>query len=258
MRTGVLEQIWQGVIRATAPGEGKRVRRIIQAMIPAQTVFLSGAVGSDRAHVFHDEMEVMPELGLGDVIVEELSVDVPYGSLVVICDEDCLASPVDLEIASFDVGIVVAKTLLGVLRLGAFPIERENEALYVMACAYERMARSAGLQQLGLIPSEFSKGLTSTLGAYWSGAMRAHTDRSGLFLNGQTLSGPEVRAYLQALDPAFAAPAAELLPSDLLVFSGGRHALSDWLEMLRGAVNAVLVERKVGMNWEVLRQSRGI
>ena len=127
-----------------------------------------------------DELEVMPALPLGDVIDEELGIDVPYGSLLVLCDEDSVTQPMAYEDLSFDMGTAVGKVLLTVLRRGIFPLERENEALYVMACAFDRMARTSEMQNLGLIPGEFSKALAGTLGAYWAGSQLMPQDRCGM------------------------------------------------------------------------------
>lgn len=257
MRTGILEQIWQGAIRPAGAAESKRVRRIFQAMVPTKTLFLQGPVGAARANVYQDDMELMPELALGDVLVEELSVEVPYGSLVVVCDDDCLTAPIDLEMLSFDIGVAVAKVLLGVVRNGVFPLERENEALYIMACAYDRMARSIGMQHLGLVPDEFAKGLTGTLGAYWSGAMQARTDRTRLFLGANCLASAELRSYLLKLDPAFAAPQYDRLQQGLLVFPDGNYGLQEWHGLLQAAVNGITLDRTAGMDWEILRHSKG-
>ncbi|MCB1342131.1 MAG: hypothetical protein KDK24_13900 [Pseudooceanicola sp.] len=258
MRDGVLEQIWRGAIRPAGLAESKRVRRLFQAFVPARCILLKGPVGSTRARMLHDEIELMPELSLGDVLTEELGIDVPYGCVVMILDEDCLAGPMDMALLSYDLGVAVANTALGILRIGTFPLERENEALFVMACAFDRMARSAGLLHLGLEADAFCRGLAATLGAYWAGARQPETDRSGLFVEARALAGAGLRRYLATMEPGFAAPTYDRLPAGLLCFQGANHAMTDWVEMVRGAVNAVLGQRRPVMDWEMLRQPRGI
>lgn len=257
MRTGVLEQIWQGSIQPVEGVERNRLKRILQALLSTQIVLLKGGVGSGRVDVFVDDMEVLPELALGDVIVEELAVGVPYGSLIFVHDEDTVTAPIDMEALSLDIGIAVGRVLMTVLRLGTFPLDRENEALYIMACAYDRMARSSGLQHLGLVPDEFAKGLVATLGTYWSGARHARTDRSGLFLRPRCLAGADIRAYLLHLDPGFAAPPYDRLPSDLLVFTGTSCTFPEWVSAVRSAVNAVMGKRSP-KNSELMRPAKGI
>lgn len=256
--TGILEQIWQGAIQPSASRESNRVRRILSAMIPTRLILLKSECECDLANVYLDDLELMPELAMGDVIVEELSIEVPYGTLIVLRREESTGDHFDPEAISFDIGVIVAKTLMTVLKLGAFSLDRENEALFVMACAYSRMAQTTGMQHLGLVPSEFSKGLAGTLGTYWSGAKLARTDRSGLFLDPNCFAGPDLMNYLLTLDPGFSAPGYHQLPNDLLVFSGHSFSFPEFIGAVQTAVNDMLGPRKVGMNWELIRLAKGI
>ncbi|MWD28458.1 hypothetical protein E0K89_013315 [Aquicoccus sp. SCR17] len=232
----MLELVWEGAVQ---PAEGRgaaRLRRLLKAMLPVRIVCLSAATGIDRVTVLPDELEVMPALPLGDVIAEELPVEVPYGSLLLICDADVFQpEPTDAEL-SYDLGIAVGQTLLTVLRRGIFPLERENEALYVMACAFDRMAQGTALQHLGMVSGEFSKGLAGVLAGYWSGSRLGGTERGGLFLRPGCLGSPELRSYLRTLDPTFAAPAHGRVPAGLLAFPGGTRSFQDWLERVRVTV----------------------
>lgn len=244
MRQRILELVWQGVVRPMTVTESSRLRRVFKAMLPMRIVCLAASSGITRIAVLSDELEVMPALPLGDVIVEELGVDVPYGSLLVLCDEDTVGQPMAYEDLSFDMGVAVGKVLLTVLRRGIFPLERENEALYTMACAYDRMARTTAMQNLGLIPGEFSKALAGTLGSYWAGSRLIPQGQCGLIPDGGYLASPELRQYLMMLDPGFAAPAYGQVPSGLLAFAGGPRSFPEWLEHVRDAVNGVLGERR--------------
>ncbi len=244
MRQRILELVWQGAVRPMSVTESSRLRRVFKAMLPMRIVCLAAAAGVSRISVLSDELEVMPALPLGDVIDEELGIDVPYGSLLVLCDEDSVTQPMAYEDLSFDMGTAVGKVLLTVLRRGIFPLERENEALYVMACAFDRMARTSEMQNLGLIPGEFSKALAGTLGAYWAGSQLMPQDRCGMIPDCGYLASPELRQYLMMLDPGFAAPAYGQVPSGLLAFSGGPRSFPEWLEQVRDVVNSLLGERR--------------
>ena len=244
MRTSVLELLWQGAIRPMHGTEANRLKRVLQAMLPMRIICLAASTGIDRISVLPDEIEVMPALPLGDVVVEELSVDVPYGALLMFCDDDVIAGPIENATLSYDLGIAVGQTLLTVLRRGTFPLERENEALYIMACAFDRMAHTTGMQHLGLVPGEFSKGLAGILGAYWSGSRLSRTEQSGLFLGTHCLASSGLRQYLTSLDAGFNAPEYNRIPRGLLAFSGGTYNFGDWLELVDQAVSGVMSQRK--------------
>ena len=237
MRRKILELIWSDAVVAMDPGRAVRMRRLLQAMIPVKFVFLENRAGVIHPAVMPDDLEVMPELSLGDVVVEELGVDVPFGSMLVIQDESHPGYE-DRHAMSMDIGIVVGRVLLELLNRGGLPLERETEALYIMACAFDRMARSSGLRLAGLMPEEFSKGLVATLGAYWTGTRGSRTEQSGLFNCGTCLAGDELRAYLGMLDPHFAAPSYHRIPPALMVLSSGTYTLEDWMTQAASAVAA--------------------
>ena len=245
MRRRILELIWQGVVRPLNVTEAAMLQPMLSALLPMPIVSLKAGSGADRIAILPDELEVMPALPLGDVIVEELSVDVPYGALVLICDAATVGAATGPDRLSRDLGAVVGQTLLTVLRRGAFPLEHENEALYTMACAYDRMARTIAMQSLGLVPWEFSRGLAETLGGYWSGSHPADTAHGGLFMGANCLANPELRHYLSLLDAGFAAPQYGRIPSDLLLFRDPCGSFADWLDLVRDAVTGVLLPRRM-------------
>ncbi|MEC7257602.1 MAG: hypothetical protein VXW58_07265 [Pseudomonadota bacterium] len=185
----------------------------------------------------------MPALPLGDVIVEELGIDVPYGALLVACDTDTLPDMTDPESLSFDLGLAVGQILLIVLRRGVFPLERENEALYIMACAFDRMARSSALCNMGLLPDGFSRGLVTALAGYWTGARIARADVTGLFRTPGCLAGDELRRYLRMLDPGFNAPEYQRIPGGLLAAPGGAKPFADWCARVEAAVTSLMSPR---------------
>ena len=225
--------------------ESAVLKRLMNALLPVRTVCLAAATGVDRVAVLTDEIEVMPDLPLGDVLAEELSIDVPYGALILLCDEDTIAPPMDLGELSYDLGLAVGKTLLTVLRSGAFPIERENEALYIMACGYHALARTSGMRTLGLVPERFARGLVAPLGAYWSGARMPQTERSTLFIGDDCLARPALRAYLRTLEPGFSAPEPGRIPSGLLAFDDGTCSLESWMAKVSRAVESVMAPAPV-------------
>ncbi|KKL26999.1 hypothetical protein LCGC14_2389580, partial [marine sediment metagenome] len=202
----LLESIWRNDVASATGAGARKAARLLRALIPVRHVCLASAQVSDRGRVFSEETEVIPSLPLGDVLAEELGLDVPYGALVILMDAEALKAPVQDGDLSYDLGLIVGDVLVDVIRQGTFALDHEASALYIMASCYHRLAESAALQSLGLRPSRFRAGLAVTLSAYWSGARSGMTDTSGLCLGRDFLDCPKLRAYLKAVDPGFNVP----------------------------------------------------
>lgn len=242
MKNRTLEMIWQEAVRPADPAATASFKGLIDALLPVKSVLLSADHGVDSVAVIPDEVELMPALSLGDVLVEELQIDVPYGSLAILCEQSFLDGCVDSASVSRAVGMAVGQTLLTVLRQGAFPLERENEALFVLASAYDQVARSPEFEQLGLIYITFSAGLASVVGMYWSGA-RDCAATSHPFKQPGCLGQVATRRYLTLLDPGFRAPEYAQIPATLLSFPQGCFRFDDWVQTLTKAVTGALKPR---------------
>lgn len=239
MRSGrILELIWQGDIQPAKGPSMRRMQRSLGALLPLRTVFVSAAYGVDRSYILAEETELLPEVSLGDVLVQELPIEVPAGALVVFSDSDLLSGILPDDELSYDLGIMVVEVLLGVIRSGIFPMERETSALYTMACSYYSMIGGSGFMHLGLVPSQFRAGLAAGLCTYWTGTRSARCDTSRLFLEPDFLSCPHLLAYLKNLDGNFVAP--DHVPAGLMQFPDGRSDYDAWLADIRQAVTAKL------------------
>ncbi|GGE50616.1 hypothetical protein GCM10011360_42070 [Primorskyibacter flagellatus] len=228
----LLEDIWMGRIRAARGGEAQALSRQLRALLPVHHVLLTTDAGDDRVTVRMDDAEMMPALPLGDVLTEELGLDVPYGALVILRDGGS-AGPV-----SYDAGMILAEILLSVLRTGLFPMERETDALFAMAASYDRLVEASGFRHSGLDAAEFRLGLAASLGAYWSGARRAGADTCGLFDRPDFLRRPSLLRYLRALDASFTLNGAEAVPARLMLAQGGTRPFDDWMEHVGQVVSA--------------------
>jgi hypothetical protein len=234
----LLELIWQGDVKlGTGPG-ARRLQRAMAALLPLRMVCLEAASGVDRSVLMTDDTELLPELPIGDVLVEELAIDVPVGSLVVLREADLLTRPMLDDEISYDLGVLVAEALLGIIRSGAFPVERETDALYAMARSYHAMIGGTGFMHLGLVPAQFRVGLAAGLCTYWAGTRSARSDTSGLFLRPDFLTCPRMLNYLRDMDSNFTAP--DRIPVGLMLFSGGPCTYDDWLAQVARRVNAEL------------------
>ena len=219
---------------------------LLKGLLPLHTVHLTAKSGVDRVCIIPDETELMPALPLGDVLVEELGIDVPYGTMVVITEAEQQLMPMSDEDISYNLGLVVGNTLLGVISRGIFPLHCESTALYVMGCSYHNMASGSGLQHLGLKPSQFRAGLAGSLGAFWSGAGTSRIETSGLFLQPDFLACPKLRHYLKSLDAGFCGPAPEQVSAGLMHFPGGTRGYEEWLGLVEQTVSEKLVTYQ---NW---------
>lgn len=175
---------------------------------------------------------MMPALPLGDVLVEELGVDVPYGALIVLRDA---GSPGPV---SYDAGLVLGEILLMVLRSGTIPMVRETDALFAMAASYDQIVEASGFRHVGLDATEFRLGLAASLGAYWSGARRAGADTCGLFDRPDFLRRAELLNYLRALDACFTLAGAETVPARLMLAQGGTRGFETWTGEVAATVAA--------------------
>lgn len=237
MRNGrLLELIWQGDIATLRGKKAQRMAGLLKALLPLRAVHLSAKAGIDRVCVMLDETELMPALPLGDVLVEELGVDVPYGTIVVITEDDQQTVQATDEDMSYNLGIIVGSALLDVISRGTFPLQRESSALYLMGCSYHNMANSSGLQHLGLKPMHFRAGLAASIGAFWSGAGTSRTDTTGLFVQPDFLACPRLRSYLKTLDAGFSAPEPDQIGARLMHFPGGTRSHGEWLALVETAV----------------------
>lgn len=163
----LLESIWQGEIVTTQTKMCKEVSRLLRMMVPLQTVCLSAKSGVKRSCIISENLEVMPAIPLGDILAEELSADVPLGSLIVILKEQNLTGPLKKSEVSFQLGLLVGDALLDIIGGGTFPLHYEAEALEVMENSYYHLIESDAYWRRDICPRQFRAGLTQSLNEYW-------------------------------------------------------------------------------------------
>lgn len=239
-QTRALEDIWTGRIQAARGGDANALSRQLRALVPVHHVLLTACGGVDRVAVMLDDAELMPALPFGDVLVEELGIDVPYGALVVLRDE---GSPGPV---SYDAGMILGEVLLTLLRTGLFPMERETDALFAMAASYDQLVEASGFRHSGLDAAEFRLGLAAALGAYWSGARKAGADTCGLFDRPDFLRRPELLRYLRALDASFTLTGVNQVPARLMLAQGGTRGFDAWIQHV-----GQVVSREIGVSTRI-------
>lgn len=234
--TELLHLIWQGAVAPAKISGSTRLERFLAALMPVKFIHLEVEERMFRTRVLLDEIEMMPALSLGDVLVEELDIDVPTGALVVITPASALRWGIGDSELSYQAGVVVGEALIEVAQRGLFPLNRETDALFLMACSYHWMADSAEFRRLGLVTDRFRAGLAAAVGTHWSTLRTGRTEPEAVFLTPDALVGPAVSRYLCALDKGFSALDPTRAKATLMLFAGGGLEYDTWVRRIESAV----------------------
>ncbi len=98
VRKSLLESIWDGSITALPAGADCRIAREITRLVRVPVLSLGASRPMGDLRVWPEALELMPGVTLGDVLAEELGLDVPYGALVVVeATEGAAAGRMDLR-----------------------------------------------------------------------------------------------------------------------------------------------------------------
>jgi hypothetical protein len=84
VKQALLEGIWNGSITALPAGASSRIAQAIADLAPVPIVCLMSATSLGDLRIWPEAAELMPGVSLGDVLVEELGLEVPYGALVIV------------------------------------------------------------------------------------------------------------------------------------------------------------------------------
>lgn len=158
----LIHGIWKGACCADRADDSNQLKLLIQALVPVQTSIFQVQGWSADPSVMPDDIECIPGISLGDVLAEELDAHVPYGSLVIVRNENAFAN------ISHAAGTIVGEVLLHVIGRGMFPLVDEDSVLYALGLAYYKAAQSDAMAQLGLEPAAFRAGLSAVLAQYWA------------------------------------------------------------------------------------------
>ena len=231
MKTGkLLPMIWQGDVAAADADSD--LMRAFTALVPVCMVPVLADRGVAQPMVLSDDAELSPALSIGDVLAEELSLDVPYGSLVVVWPRRGPGTRF-----SRDLGHAVGESLLIAQSRGRLPAESETDTLFMLALSAAQTVRTRQMRALGVDARPFCLGLADSLGTYWRGTGRARRETGSIFSRPDFLWQPQLAGYLRELDPCFSAPNPMSVPVDLMSMSGGPLSVSHWIACLETAVH---------------------
>lgn len=94
LKRKLIEGIWNGTIAALPAGQKGRIAHAIGQIVDVPTVCLTPADDIGGIRLLPESIELMPDVTLGDMLAEELGVDVPYGAIVVFEDGAAAVSEV--------------------------------------------------------------------------------------------------------------------------------------------------------------------
>ncbi|WP_090114848.1 hypothetical protein [Limimaricola pyoseonensis] len=225
--------------RPQASAPQLRFARLLDALLPMRRVDLVRS-GPGYARAMPERTELMPALSLGDVIEEELALATPFGALVAIAEARALRDTAGDAARSEMLGRMVAEALIGTAGQGLFPIDRETDALYLLALSYDALAQEPAMAALGLVAAPFRAGLGAVLASYWIGPAVPGSAANRLLSGPRGLCSPQLRAYLADLDGSFTAPDPALADPALVRLEGARRDHAAWLRELEARVSVRL------------------
>lgn len=234
MRSGdVLKLIWRDGVALPEMVFGLRFHAALTAILPVRSEVLMARGDCERPLVMADDLELAPALPLGDVLVEELPLDLPYGTMVVMLPDT--QAPFSQLL-----GETVGEALLLAQSLSGIPMEHETDALYIMAHAAMRRAAALGLEGHEVDPQGFCRGLGRALSRHWLAERRPLLPDPMLFQRSDFLWQRQLAVYLSDLDPGFTSPDPLLVPEDLLRVSDTPLRLADWAGRTETMLRAVM------------------
>lgn len=83
-RHGLIAQIWGGDLTEDKDSMGSPLAGLLGSLMDVPVITLTSDATMQRPIAVMEETEVLPGASLGDVLSEELGIDVPYGVLVLI------------------------------------------------------------------------------------------------------------------------------------------------------------------------------
>ncbi|MEI4472033.1 hypothetical protein [Frigidibacter sp. MR17.24] len=219
----LLEEIWTGNLRPAGSDATAELAAMLDAFLPVRLLALDHHCLA-RPLLLPDSAELLPDLPLGDVLVEEMGLEVPTGTLVLVADVGGQSSTSRLA------GEAMGDLLERLVGWAELPVTQETEALVRLA----RASLARGHQLAGHLPGfdalDFGEGLAAALGRFWAG------DAMAPIQGADFLDRDEVTRYLRALDPAFSGQPAAAVPDLLLQPMSLSRRFEDWAAAVAGAL----------------------
>jgi hypothetical protein len=112
LTTKLLQGIWDGTISVLPGGKQGPVADALTRIVSVPTVSLACRMSLGGVRLLPESTELLPGASLGDVLVEELGIEVPYGAIVVLEDASAAASG---EVDAGRLRMLIERALLDVV-----------------------------------------------------------------------------------------------------------------------------------------------
>jgi hypothetical protein len=138
-------------------------------LFPARAILIATEDGALPERLLLDDTEVMPSLSLGDIIAEELNLQVPYGTAIVFVPQMALVETATAALRGATLGRIFAHVILEAVNRGSFPMASELDVIFrlgasAVATAARLEARSGQIDR-----AAFDQALARTLDRAMSG-----------------------------------------------------------------------------------------
>lgn len=245
--TMLLESIWQGDIYASKCQRSREISRLLGKILPLDIIHFTAKSGITRSCIVSEHIELLPEIHLGDVLAEELDVDVPYGAMVVVYKERDWIETASQSNVSHELGLLIGDLLISLINDCVFPIQYELKVLSVMANSYCCLIDSPEFQGHKICSQSFRNGLYVSLEEYCEGHPQCKK-RTDLQTRTQVDNSGYVTAHLNSTEPHVGLSMFGEKSINLTKLRGNIFSGNDWKKSISEAVMGELSNDSIPAN----------
>lgn len=132
-RNDVLSVLWSGGASAVGDGEAGTFAQLLRALSPVRAMLVATEGGALEERVLLDDMEIMPSLSIGDIMAEELNLQVPYGTVIAFVPEAAMQDCAPPSVRGESLGKLLGQIILEAVNRGSFPMESEIGMIFRLA-----------------------------------------------------------------------------------------------------------------------------
>ena len=87
-RNGLIAQIWGGDLSEGGDLQGSPLAGLLGSLMDVPVIALASDAEMARPIAVMEETEILDDVSLGDVLSEEMGIEVPYGALILVMPKD--------------------------------------------------------------------------------------------------------------------------------------------------------------------------
>jgi hypothetical protein len=162
-RNDVLSVLWSGRASAVGDGEAVTFARLLRALSPVRAVLVATESGALEERVLLDDVEIMPSLTIGDIMAEELNLQVPYGTVIAFVPAAAMQDCAPPSIKGKSLGRLLGQIILEAVNRGSFPMEIEIGMMFRLAATAVSTAGHLETRKGQISSSTFERAVAETL-----------------------------------------------------------------------------------------------